>query len=283
MNRPKAHHFVPQNQQRRFQDEEGNLFLGIKEQNKVIPVSTYSAMQQSELYSTLVTEPMEGKDNRYDSRLEQDFFAPLDGQWAAMCDEILDITADGNLPEMDESTRRAFAQYVYNAYTRVPEVHQRSSVHQDPEGALRDILGTELSDSPRRAEFQSRITDPAFRTRVVKNATVRAIAQQNHQAIDDLARCSFSWLMPARPEDQFLIGSVPVVLKPTENIDPFDLGIIFPIAKRLCLEIRSEPEDEMCHISGRLVDEINLRSARQSRFCLGPASSAIERAFALLK
>lgn len=95
-------------------------------------------MQQSELYSTLVTEPMEGKDNRYDSRLEQDFFAPLDGQWAAMCDEILDITAHGNLPEMDESTRRAFAQYVYNAYTCVPEVHQRSSVHQDPEGALRD-------------------------------------------------------------------------------------------------------------------------------------------------
>jgi len=60
MNRPKAHHYIPQNQLKRFQNDDGQLFLGIKESGKIIPSNAYNAMQESELYSNLLQEPADG-------------------------------------------------------------------------------------------------------------------------------------------------------------------------------------------------------------------------------
>jgi len=80
-----------------------------------------------------------------------------------MCSELVSVIESGQLPEMNQSTRKAFSQYVYNAYSRVPEVHRKSSLHEDPETVLREVLNNELAASAQRDELEAKISDPAFR------------------------------------------------------------------------------------------------------------------------
>lgn len=285
MNRPKTHHYIAQNHLGRFENDDGDLFYGIKETGEVICTSTANIMAKNELYSVELPTPPDTTDILYSSELESGFFSLIDSKWKSMCDEIVEIINEDKIPEIVGNTRQFLSQYIYNAHKRVPEVHQRSSVLSDPISSISDILDTELKNNPNRDSLTEIVKTPTALRRLVKNATAKAVATQTMPVIEYISASTFSWLVPRDTNSHFVIGSVPVVFihgNETAQPDALKPSILFPISKDIYVEISRGGADGLYYISETVVGEINKRSVSQSRFCVGPNKKTIKSLFGMV-
>lgn len=291
MNRPKRHHYIAQNHIARFSSDEGELFYGIKETRKIIGISTADRaatkkiMAMNELYSIELPTPQDTSDILYSSELESEFFSLLDGKWKSLCDEIIERVNEGKIPGVVGNTRQFFSQYIYNAHKRVPEVHQQSSVLNDPISSISDILDTDLKYSPAQGALAELVKNPEAHRRLLKNAPTKAVATQSMPIIDYLSACTFSWLVPRDTSSRFVVGSVPVVFIHDDDAaqsDAFKPSILYPISKDICVKITMGGADGLFDISETAVGEINKKSVSQSLFCVGPDKETIKGLFGMV-
>jgi hypothetical protein len=204
LSEPKRQHYIPQMLLRRFTDSDGRLHFFDKRirEKGVLQSSPKDIFVQKHIYSSIA------KDGTKDTTLEK-YYSFMEGRADRLIEKIIVAARAEKLPNLSEKEKEEWDNFVYQQWSRVPDMHVRSLNDFDDtfESSIREF---EQTFRPLTDQEKASLQEPETRARILQNARVTALSGPPGLAVETLGLRGLGVCALARRNKSFIVGSSPV-------------------------------------------------------------------------
>ena len=296
-NNPKRQHYIPRFLLRHFLDEDGQLWIYDKVQEKIYRTTPKNVFAINDLYTTYGfdhvrknAEYVEFIDSvKKDYKYEVSYFAGgIESKVAPVISQIIEKARSNQFPQLSSEQADTWKRFVLAMARRTPESQKRVTsvgdrdVFYEAAKARADELNYDLPD--RESLYQ----DPRIlklRDLVMANVDARFAAGDSPRercVADRFCRetglCVAAIRNPS-PMNSFLIGSHGLAIVQSSHPKDSVNGSWFPIAHDVAVLATSVPGKELLLVLDndrtRVIETINAASAAQSQIIAGRSKSLV--------
>lgn len=274
MGEPKRHHFNPQMLLRRFSDEDAKLYFFDKRRQEkgVLRTTPKDLFVQRHLYSTIEI------DGTRDTSLEQ-YYARIESIADRIIEKITSAARSGKLPNLSESEKGEWDNYLYRQWSRVPDL--QVNIQNKFDGILAEsIKEFEKDVRPLTAEERASLEKPETRTRLKHNSRIKALSAPPGEAVELLSTLGLGVAAITRSNKSFVIGSLPVAkltLPNRTHISDPSVEVWLPIASDVAVSpFGSKGSERLIQLDrDRHIRALNTAIFRQSTVIAGRSKELI--------
>jgi hypothetical protein len=205
MNTPKRHHWVPRFLLQNFCDASGLLWVQQLETGAVWQAIPENVFVERHRYSTIE------EDGHRDPQLELDY-ARLEAAASPIVSSLIAAARSGSPPDLSPTDREKWDTFFYHQFKRVPamtrQLTRQKSWEQRIEKAISKVTDTGV---PADADAIANLRSKAGRSKIVQNATVKALGTPASDIVRLLLNRAVLVLEVASPGSEFVIGDRPIV------------------------------------------------------------------------
>lgn len=251
MGEPKIHHYVPQCLLQRFCFQSNSIWYSFKGDQHVVPKRrNIKRVFKRDHYYTIV------EDGEKSARIEKDFYGRVDDIFGKILNECESVFDSGNIPifegEALGSLRHIFSIFMKRNPDFIGGLEKRTVASVISGGAAAEKPEiNELLQAKSELELEG----------MVKNARVRAQAQESTRVLTALQGLTASWAF-VEPGTQLVIGSYPIARltdRPSANLGSVEVELWLPVSPLLMLGL-THPKKRLregISISKSKVHELN--------------------------
>ncbi len=203
---PRQNHFVPTALQKRFVDSNGWLHVFRVEGSapRVFRRRPEDLFKQRDLYTT---KDRFGLAERQTERA----LARVESEADHVLSRIVEAARAGAVPNLTKEEEATWLLFLFLQWKRVPDLHLSVTTDAEVEAILDEVLSEARRKFPHQTEELDRLSQPAGRARMLKNARVDSLARMSPMVFDALRSRGIGIVRITQPNKRFIIGSRPVV------------------------------------------------------------------------
>jgi hypothetical protein len=265
----KQHHYIPEAFQARFADSAGRLhhFSRVRPELGVGYTTPNNLFKKNHLYS--VTDAAGLRAAPFETEL-----STIEGRASLLVAKIVASARAGRKPGLSLVERNLWDRYFLLQWRRVPEVHRQSSVLENAEGEVLDLLAEFRQRWPNRGDEIDALSTAAEVKRLAQNARVDALAREMPEARAALAGRGLAIVHITDPRRSFILGSLPVVklTKPgCTDLRDFEVEMWMPVSSDTMVGVGLLPGTELYIPTRdiRMIRAINTAITSQSAIIAG--------------
>lgn len=280
MNTPKRHHLVAQMVLRRFSDPSGQLFVF----NKRAPHLGFSQVGTDDTFFERHLYSKTASDKTKDVTLEKEF-ATKESGWNFVMGKIIAAAKSGSA--FDPADIASLGEFFYYQWIRTPDFLKGLQSTKNFAAILKNALAQIEAEGRLTDAEKTELSKPESLARIKQNAIVTAISQAQTAALSALKGCSFRIAVLPPGQQEFVIGSNPVVFVVASGqaiMATPGMELWLPIASDVAVyPDRGSASTTVVPMTASRAVEINRAIANQSTLVGAKSASALGQVISLPK